>query len=82
MFKCTECGRMTEPGTKMTRFPVEVRPVTTVHNQMDPNTGRVTSNTVGRGFETAKEGQFCPECGIIPPNPRVVERINRVHTYA
>ena len=66
----------------MARMPIEIRRVMTVHNQVDQNTGRVVASTSGQGIEIVKEAQFCPECAARDPKPRVVESVNRVHTYA
>lgn len=80
MFQCTSCGRITNPGEKMGRVPAVLRQAVTNHVRIDSGTGREVGRTVGVGIETVREGQLCHECASNPREPKMVERVNRIHT--
>lgn len=80
MFHCAG-GHMTEPGVPMTLLPVEVRMVTTTHQQVDERGKPITDPVVGRGMETAREAAFCPNCAASAPEPRVVGKKEVSHNY-
>lgn len=54
MFKCEDCGKVTQPNEKQVRVVVETR------RKQYQNERR---EIVGEGVETVREKKVCGECG-------------------
>jgi len=60
MFKCEKCGRVTEPGEKMSRLPDKVRRVE-YHTTVNYLEGKPLS-VISHGYEPISEIELCPWC--------------------
>lgn len=55
MFKCQILGKVSEPGEKLTKIVVEVRPKTYYATYYNEELRREETVVVAQGFETVKE---------------------------
>lgn len=55
MFKCEVLGKVSEPGEKLTKLVIEVRPKTYFASVYNEETRKEETVVVAEGFETVKE---------------------------